>query len=135
MGLPLVDLIAGVFKPAAELIDALHTSDDERLQAKARLLEVQAASMDKVLETESRMLEARAGIVQAEASSGHWLTATWRPITMLVFLALVVADALDILPNRLSDEVWPLLQLGLGGYVVGRSVEKVADKIMKAKSE
>lgn len=135
MSLPLIDLIAGIFKPAAELIDELHTSDEERLNAKARLLEVQAASMDKVLETETRMLEAQAKIVQTEAGSQHWLTATWRPITMLTFLVLVVSDALNILPNPLSAQVWPLLQIGLGGYVVGRSVEKVADKIMKAKSE
>ncbi len=135
MSIGLVDLIAGVFKPAADLVDALHTSEDERLQAKARLLEVQAASMDKVLEVEGEALKARASIVEAEASSTHWLTATWRPITMLTFLALVVGDSLNWLPNRLSAEVWPLLQLGLGGYVVGRSVEKVADRIMKPKSE
>lgn len=135
MSIGLIDLIAGVFKPAADLIDELHTSEDERLQAKARLLEVQAASMDRVLQVESEALKARANIVQAEAGSQHWLTASWRPITMLTFLTLVVGDSLGWLPNPLSQEVWPLLQLGLGGYVAGRSVEKVADRIMKVKAE
>jgi hypothetical protein len=29
----------------------------------------------------------------------------------------------------LEGEFWTLLQIGIGGYVVGRSAEKIADKI------
>jgi len=43
---------------------------------------------------------------------------------MLVFLGLVVADSFGWLPNPLPPQAWTLLQIGLGGYVVGRSVEK-----------
>ena len=31
----------------------------------------------------------------------------------------------------LPDELWNLLMIGVGGYVVGRSAEKVADKVKK----
>jgi hypothetical protein len=44
---------------------------------------------------------------------------------MLTFLILVVCDSFDLLAFRLADEAWLLLQIGLGGYVVGRSVEKI----------
>jgi len=44
---------------------------------------------------------------------------------MLTFLALVVCDSFGWLAFRLSEEAWALLKIGLGGYVVGRSVEKV----------
>ncbi|MCS5587835.1 MAG: hypothetical protein NZ697_05040 [Porticoccaceae bacterium] len=49
---------------------------------------------------------------------------------MLTFLALAVGDSLGLLATPLRDEAWMLLQLGLGGYVVGRSGEKIA-KVMK----
>lgn len=124
------ELIASIFKPAADLIDNLHTSDDERLQHKERLLNVQAAAMQKVFDYETELLEAKGRVVHAEASSKHWLTANWRPITMLTFLTLVVGDSLGFLPNDLNKEAWVLLEIGLGGYVVGRSGEKIA-KIMK----
>ena len=52
-----IDLIAGIFKPAAELIDNLHTSEEERLQQKARLLEIQAAAMDASLQYEKSLME------------------------------------------------------------------------------
>jgi hypothetical protein len=130
--LSITDLIAGIFKPAAELIDELHTSDDERLQAKTHLLDVQAAAMQRVFDYESQALQAKASIVQAEAQSEHWITATWRPITMLTFLTLAVGDSMGWLPNPLRDEAWTLLQIGLGGYVVARSGEKIVNTVKKA---
>jgi hypothetical protein len=124
-----VELIAGIFKPAAELVDELHTSEEEKLKAKGHLLDVQAAAMQRVFDYEQETLKAKASIVQAEAQSEHWVTATWRPITMLTFLALAVGDSLGWLPNPLRDEAWTLLQLGLGGYVLARSGEKIVTQI------
>tara|TARA_B110000483_G_scaffold217319_1_gene269620 strand:- start:68 stop:460 length:393 start_codon:yes stop_codon:yes gene_type:complete len=129
--LGVTDLIAGIFKPAAELIDELHTSEDERLAAKGHLLDVQAAAMQRVFDYERSTLEAQANIVNSEASSEHWLTATWRPITMLTMLVLVVGDAMMWLPNPLSEDAFRLLQIGLGGYLVGRSAEKIVSVIKK----
>lgn len=130
MPIGITDLIAGIFKPAAELVDELHTSEEERLKAKGHLLDVQAAAMQRVFDYESEMLSAKAKVVHAEAQSKHWLTANWRPITMLTFLVLVVGDSLGWLPNDLRDETFVLLEIGLGGYIVGRSGEKIA-QIMK----
>jgi len=129
--LGVTDLIAGIFKPAAELIDELHTSEDERLAAKGHLLDVQAAAMQRVFDYERSTLEAQANIVSSEASSEHWLTATWRPITMLTMLTLVVGDAMMWLPNPLSEDAFTLLKIGLGGYLVGRSAEKIVGVIKK----
>ena len=126
-----LDLIAGIFKPAAELIDELHTSEEEKLQHQRKLLEIQAMVLDSSLEYEKEMMTARAEIVNSEAKSEHWITATWRPITMLTFLALAVGDSLGFLATPLRDEAWMLLQIGLGGYVVGRSAEKVIKEVRK----
>jgi hypothetical protein len=125
------DLIANIFKPAANLVDELHTSDEERLTAKSKMLEVQAVAMQQVFDYETQALTARANIVNSEASSGNLLASSWRPLTMLTFLVLAVGDSLGLLATPLRDEAWMLLQLGLGGYVVGRSGEKIAQTIKK----
>ncbi len=128
--LGVTDLIAGVFKPAAELVDKLHTSDDERLKAKGHLLDVQASAMQRVFDYETSRIEGQQKIVAAEAQSEHFIVAAWRPITMLTFLALAVGDTFGLFATPLRDEAWALLQLGIGGYVVGRSGEKIA-KVVK----
>lgn len=124
------ELIAGIFKPAATLVDELHTSEEERLKAKGHLLDVQAAAMQRVFDYEKEMIKGQQAVVTAEAKSEHFVVAAWRPITMLTFLVLAVGDSLGLLATPLKDEAWMLLQLGLGGYVVGRSGEKIA-KVMK----
>lgn len=128
-----VELISGIFKPAAELVDDLHTSTEEKLKHKERLLDVQAAAMQRVFDYEKENLELRGRIVNSEAQSEHWLTATWRPITMLTMLALVLGDSFGWLPNDLNQEAWTLLQIGLGGYVVGRSAEKLGETYKRMK--
>ena len=124
------ELIAGIFKPAATLVDELHTSEEERLKAKGHLLDVQAAAMQRVFDYEKEMIKGQQAVVTAEAKSEHFVVAAWRPITMLTFLVLAVGDSLGLLATPLKDEAWMLLQLGLGGYVVGRSGEKIA-KVVK----
>lgn len=131
LGFKIVDLVSGIFKPAAELIDQMHTSEEERILAKAQLLDVQAAAMQTVFEYEGAALKGQQAIVLAEAQSDHWLTANWRPIVMLTFLGLAVGDTFGFFATPLRDEAWMLLQLGIGGYVVGRSGEKIAKIIKK----
>lgn len=128
----ILSLIKSIFKPAVDLVDELHTSEEERLAHKAQTLDTYVVAIEQGLEYEAENLRQRAAIVEAEAKSEHWLTATWRPITMLTFLGLVVLDQTGQLAFRLAPEAWTLLQLGLGGYVVGRSAEKVAVPIVDA---
>lgn len=125
-------LISEIFKPAAELIDNLHTSENEKLQQKAVLLQLQTDFLVQGLEYEQEQLKQKAAIIMAETKSESWITRNWRPITMLTFLGLVVLDQTGMLAFRLADEAWSLLQIGLGGYVVGRSVEKVVPAVTGA---
>jgi hypothetical protein len=85
---------------------------------------------------ESEIFKGQAGIVQAEVASSNWLAASWRPITMLTFLALIVArflgfDAKAMTPDDYT-ELWGLIKIGLGGYVVARSAEKITPAIAQA---
>ena len=81
-------------------------------------------------------LEKAAGeIVKAEAQSEHWLTASWRPIMMLTFGALIVARWLGWSAPGISEaealKLWSIVELGLGGYVIGRSAEKILPNIIE----
>ena len=125
-------LIGQIFKPATELIDNLHTSEEEKLQQKAQLLALQTSFLTEALDYEQEQLKAKTEIIIAEAKGGSWIQRNWRPITMLTFLALVVLDQTGQLAFRLAGEAWTLLQIGLGGYVVGRSVEKVVPSAVSA---
>jgi len=79
---------------------------------------------------------AQSDIVKTEAASTHWLAANWRPLTMLTFTGLIVARWFGWAAPNLGDQeylkLWDIVQLGLGGYVIGRSVEKVAGPLADA---
>ncbi|MFQ3230874.1 3TM-type holin [Reinekea sp.] len=127
-----LDAIAKIINPVTELVDSLHTSDEERLQIKHKLFELQTQMAFKVMEYEGKLLDSKTKIITAEATGQSWLQRNWRPITMLTFLVLVVMDTMGYTEFRLSAEAWTLLQIGLGGYVVGRSAEKIAPKVTEA---
>ncbi len=126
--------ISSIFKPAADLIDNIHTSDEEKLTLKKEIMMVQNNLQAKIIEYETKLMDAQSSVIKAEATGQSWIQRNWRPITMLTFLVLVVCDSFGLLTFRLKDEAWTLLQIGLGGYVVGRSAEKIVPQFMKGKS-
>lgn len=83
----------------------------------------------KMLELAQKGELVGAEIVKTEAASEHWLAASWRPITMLTFVALIVARWFGWAAPDLSEaeyiKLWSIVEFGLGGYVISRSVEKV----------
>lgn len=127
--LNIVGFISEIFQPAADLIDSVHTSTEEKLEAKAKLATAQNEILLKLADVQKTLVEAQAKIITAEAQGDSWLQRNWRPVTMITFLILVVLDSVGVLPNRLSSEAWTLLQIGLGGYVVSRGAEKVTNNI------
>lgn len=128
--LSILGFIADIFKPAATLIDDLHTSDEEKMKIEQMMFKMEQEMTLKMMEYEAQLLTAKTDIIKSEANSASWIARNWRPITMLTFLILVVLDSFKWLPSPLASEAWAMLQIGLGGYVVGRSGEKIA-KVIK----
>lgn len=85
----------------------------------------------QLIETKSSELEAQAKIVLAEAQ-GSWLQRNWRPLLMVTFAGLVVAHWFGFtapnIPESVQNSLLNIVMVGVGGYVMGRSAEKVADK-------
>lgn len=118
-----------IFEIGGKLIDRLWPDPTEAGKAKLALLEMSQKG-------ELAELDAAMSVIVAEAQSDHWIVSAWRPITMLVFVAIVANNYL-LYPYlslfwttapllELPPDLWDLIKIGLGGYVVGRSAEKVS---------
>lgn len=135
MLLEIFSFVKDIFTPAAKLIDDMHTSDEEKLTLRNELAKIENATTMKVIEYESKLLEARSNVIMAEVGSDSWLAKNWRPITMLVFVGITVTYWLGYSPPNATpadiDNIFMLIKLGLTGYVVGRSAEKVVSVLKK----
>jgi hypothetical protein len=118
------------------LADLAKRLTDVFLPDKAQQEKDAAAYKIQQLIADSDAFKAQAGIVQQEVASSNWLASSWRPITMLIFVALIVARWFGwTAPNLQPEEyikLWDIVQLGLGGYVIGRSAEKIVPTIASA---
>lgn len=118
---PILDIVRRVVPDPAE---------QDRMERELR----QAAA-----EADARLAEAQAGVIAAEAE-GNWLQRSWRPIFMWLCMGLLVwhAVALPVLAavlgvplgevvglDHVPEGLWTLLVIGMGGYIGGRSVEKI----------
>lgn len=131
----IIDLIGSLFQPAVDLVDEVHTSDEEKEQLQNQLFELQSTVMSKVMEYESKTLDAKASIIKAEAQGTSWLQRNWRPILMLSIVAIVVNNYIlfpylsmftdKVVMLNLPDKLFTLMTVGVGGYVAGRSGEKI----------
>jgi hypothetical protein len=124
-----MDPITAALGIGGKLIDRLFPDPTQRAQAQVQLLEL--AQRGELAE-----LAARAEIVKTEAASEHWLAANWRPILMLTFGGLIVARWFGWAAPNLSEseylKLWSIVELGIGGYVIGRSVEKIVPTVAGA---
>jgi hypothetical protein len=91
-----------------------------------------------LIDTYVKIAEIQSKNLQTEMQ-GNWLQRSWRPILMLLIIIIIANNYIlfPYFPNTLEvlelpDNLWTLLELGVGGYVVGRSVEK-AVKVYKDK--
>jgi hypothetical protein len=130
------DLIGSLLNLGGKVLDRVVPDPAARAAANLELLKLAQNGELATLAADTEITKAAAEIVKTEAGSSNVLTSSWRPILMLVFGALIVARWLGwSAPNLSQDEVlklWDIVQLGLGGYVIGRSVEQTAKTVVPA---
>lgn len=106
---------------------------DELVEDKDKANEIRAAVVLRAMDAQSTAMQAGRDVVVAEAKGESWLQRNWRPILMLTFAGLVVARWFGLSDHAISEAVemklWDIIQIGVGGYVVGRSVEKTAPAV------
>jgi hypothetical protein len=126
--LPLLGAIAPLAKILFNTIEKSVPDKDLQEKLKAQL-------QTQLLQSHTEELTAASRVIEAEAKAG-WFSASWRPLLMYVLIFILVWNYIlgpvikfffhAAITIDLPGDVWTLLQIGLGGYVVGRSAESVA---------
>ena len=118
------NLIGTIGGKVLDIVDDVVEDKDEANKLKFQI-------QRQLIETKSSELEAQAKIVLAEAQ-GSWLQRNWRPLLMVVFAGLVVAHWFGFtasnIPESVQNSLLNIVMVGVGGYVMGRSAEKVVGK-------
>lgn len=133
--IPALNIIAPLAKMLFSTVDKAIPDKDLAEKLKAQL-------NTQLIQSGTEELKAAASIVEAEAKS-NWFVAGWRPTLMYVLIFILIWNYIigpvcklftgTIITFELPGDVWTLLQIGLGGYVVGRSGESIARTLANKK--
>ena len=117
---PLTTLINAI----GETVDRLTLPAREKRQLEAELTEKLRTHVEKLAEEQSSVLR--------EEARGNWLQRSWRPLVMLTFATIILTGTFVSLPILAdTSRFWDLLEIGLGGYVIGRGGEKILQTITR----
>lgn len=125
----LFDFIGSIFKPATELVDDLIYSGEEKgnieikkSELRNKLAEIENKVSVKLMDLQSQAIEANSKVAIAEQQHGNWLSKSWRPITSLALVGLLLAMGFEVVPYK--DFLAKVAGGFLGIYGMGRSYEK-----------
>lgn len=106
---------------------------DKSVEDKDAAFKIKAALGEGLLRSQSELGRAAADVIMAEASGESWLQRNWRPMLMIWFSILIGVYWFGLIPANMPEPIieklFTLVQIGVGGYVVGRSGEKIAATI------
>lgn len=127
-----------ILGPLFGIIDQAVTDKDKAAELKQ---EVQMA----VLSIQEKTLESQKDVIIAEAQGDSWLQRTWRPMFMVLLMSSMIVSVIGGMLgyganiasgwDSINDSAWLLMQIGLGGYIGGRTIEKTAKTAIKWNSE
>ncbi|MCW8915057.1 MAG: holin family protein [Magnetovibrio sp.] len=102
---------------------------DKAVEDKDQAAKIKAKLNEQIVSGDMKELEVAASILVAEAQGESWLQRNWRPLLMVLF-GVIIANNYILVPifgtpsAEIPPDMWDLLKLGVGGYVVGRTAEK-----------
>ena len=151
MALGVTSLISGLAGPVSKVISKFITRKEDQLLAQAELDKITNGFKEKLLDNQKSILEAQRDLISAEMT-GSAMQRNWRPALMWVIIAIIANNYLlapflnhfvlyfgaegKLLPIlELPDKLFNLMSIGLGGYVVGRSAEKIIPKLKEINTE
>lgn len=137
---PLTDFITSSFgsviNSISDVIGHFVADPNEKLRAQLELSKIATDFQIQVLQTDRDIAVQQATVITAEAKSESWIARNWRPLIMLQFgfiigYNFILAPIFSVQSIPIPDDMWQLLKLGLGGYIIGRSVEKIVPEVTK----
>ena len=116
--------VTNLVSAVGEIVDRLTLPGREKKQLETDILQL-------LIAVEEKTITEQAAAIREEAR-GNWLQRSWRPIVMLVFTLIILAGTflnLAILAD--TSRFWDLLEIGLGGYIIGRGSEQLVSSLLK----
>jgi hypothetical protein len=100
-------------------------------------LELERGFQVKIAEIDATNAKTAAEVIIAETKSESWAARNWRPITMLTFTYIIAhnyifAPMFSLTVLSIPTDLWELLKIGMGGYVLGRTAEKIVPQVATA---
>ena len=121
----------GILGAVAPMVKTLFSTIDKTIDNKAEAEKIKQNIQQQLLSGQLKELEAQASIITAEAKGG-WLQRNWRPMLMLTLAHWFGFTAPNI-PESVQNSLLNIVLVGMGGYIVGRSGEKIMDKYKEKK--
>ena len=128
-------IIGDFFEGLFGVIDKAVLDKDEANKLKSQIETIVQNGDIKKFEAD---MEARSKIIIGEIQGKSALQRNWRPILMLSIVAIVVNNYIlfpylsmftdKVVILELPNALFNLMTVGVGGYIVGRSGEKIIDK-------
>ena len=114
------------------------------VEDKDKANELETQIKNKLLSLEQSVINAQKEVIVAEANSQSFIARNWRPIMMLTFVFIIANNYIffpylqlfggTAIELAIPDDMWGLLKIGVGGYVMGRSGEKMVESYSKNRS-
>ena len=127
-----VPVIGNLLNSALGIIDK--SIEDKDLAQKLKH-DIQAELLQKDYSVIEKELEERAKVIVSESTGQSWLQRNWRPLTMTTVVYIIAHNYIfapilkmfvpQMVTLAIPPDMWDLLKLGIGGYIVGRSAEKI----------
>lgn len=116
--------VTNLVSAVGEIVDRLTLPGREKKQLETDILQL-------LIAVEEKTITEQAAAIREEAR-GNWLQRSWRPIVMLVFTLIILAGTFLNLPILAdTSRFWDLLEIGLGGYIIGRGSEQLVSSLLK----
>ena len=116
--------VTNLVSAVGEIVDRLTLPGREKKQQETDILQL-------LIAVEEKTITEQAAAIREEAR-GNWLQRSWRPIVMLVFTLIILAGTFLNLPILAdTSRFWDLLEIGLGGYIIGRGSEQLVSSLLK----
>ena len=111
------------------------------VEDKDKANELETNIKNKLLSLEQEVITAQRDVIVAEAKSQSFIARNWRPIMMLTFVGIIANNYIlfpyitlfggTAITLEIPPDMWSLLKIGVGGYVMGRSGEKMVESFAK----
>ena len=111
------------------VIGIIETVVGKTIKNKDQAEKLKSALTQQVLSLNEQELASATQILLAEIKGESWLQRNWRPMFMVWFGVLMGLHWFGFTPDNLSEvtinAMFTTINIGLGGYIVSRSGEKI----------